>query len=110
MPSKRWLRKQAPDKAELPASVQMSRRNMYGQPMPVLESGDALTSRQLPAWTVVDLGAEGSAVLRLNKVAQPNLLPAEQRETEAQFGPIWGRAETDAYAERCWRIQSSVSE
>ncbi len=89
--------KQAPDKAELPASVQMSRRNMYGQPMPVLEAAMRLPADKLPAWTVVDLGAEGSAVLRLNKVAQPNLLPAEQRETEAQFGPIWGRAEADAY-------------
>ena len=53
------------------------------------------TSCQLGLWLISEQRVK--AVLRLNKVAQPNLLPAEQRETEAQFGPIWGRAEADAY-------------
>ena len=89
--------KQAPDKAELPAAVQMSRRNMYGQPMQVLDAAMRVAADKLPAWTVVDLGAEGSAVIRVNKVLPPSLSAAEQRETEAQFGPIWGGAEADAY-------------
>lgn len=91
------LWKKSPDKATLPEPVQMSRSNMYGQPVPVLEAAMRLSTDTLPAWTVVDLGAEGSAIVKVNKVLPPNLAPAELRETETQFGPIWGRAEADAY-------------
>lgn len=91
------LWKKSPDKAALPAAVQMSRRNMYGQPVAVLEAVLRLPADALPAWGVVDLGAEGSAVVKVNKVLPHNLAPAELRETETQFGPIWGRAEADAY-------------
>ncbi|MGE5453236.1 MAG: peptidylprolyl isomerase [Acidobacteriota bacterium] len=91
------LWKKSPEKAALPEAVQMSRRNMYGQPMPILEAALRLPTDTLPAWTVVDLGAEGSAIVKVNKVLPHNLAPAELRETETQFGPIWGRAEADAY-------------
>ena len=56
-----------------------------------------MPAKSLPAWTVVDLGAEGSAIVKLNKVLPPALSAEEQRETQSQFGPIWGRAEADAY-------------
>ena len=91
------LWKKSPEKASLPEPVQMSRRNMYGQPVPVLDAALRLSTDTLPAWTVVDLGAEGSAIIKVNKVLPHNLAPAELRETETQFGPIWGRAEADAY-------------
>lgn len=91
------LWKKSPEKASLPEAVQMSRRNMYGQPVPVLDAALRLSTETLPAWTVVDLGAEGSAIIKVNKVLPHNLAPAELRETETQFGPIWGRAEADAY-------------
>ena len=91
------LWKASPDKATMLPTVQMSRRNMYAQPMPILEAALRLPADSLPAWTVVDMGAEGSAIVKVSKVLPPSLAPAELRETEAQFGPIWGRAEADAY-------------
>ena len=89
--------KKAPEKANLPAVTTMSRRNMFSQPAPVLEAVLRMPAKSLPAWTVVDLGAEGSAIVKLNKVLPPALSAEEQRETQSQFGPIWGRAEADAY-------------
>lgn len=89
--------KQAADKAPLPAPVQMSRRNMYAQPVPVLEAALRIPEKQLPAWTTVDIGAEGVAVVKVNKVMPSELTPMELGEAELQFGNYWGQAEAEAY-------------
>lgn len=91
------LWKQSPDKAQLPASVSMSRRTVFSQPPAVLEAALRIPEKQLPAWTVVDLGAEGVALLKVNKVMPLQISPQEITETEAQFGSYWGKAEADAY-------------
>jgi peptidyl-prolyl cis-trans isomerase D len=91
------LWKQSPDKAQLPASVQMSRRLVFSQPPAVLDAALRVPEKQLPAWLVVDLGAEGSALLKVNKVLPLQIAPQEVQETENQFGGYWGKAEADAY-------------
>lgn len=93
------LWKQSPDKSQLPAAVQMSRRLVFSQPPAVLDSALRVPEKQLPAWTVVDIGAEGTALLKINKVLPLQITPQEIQETENQFGGYWGKAEADAYYE-----------
>jgi len=89
--------KAAPDKAELPAPVKMSRKTMFSQPPLVLDAALRVPEKQLPAFTLVDLGADGVAVLKVNKVLPLEISPQELKETQNQFGSYWGRAEADAY-------------
>jgi peptidyl-prolyl cis-trans isomerase D len=91
------LWKASPDKAALPAAVQMSRRTVFSQPPAVMDAALRIPQKQLPAFTVVDLGAEGAALLKVNKVMAPQMTPQELKETESQFGSYWGKAEADAY-------------
>jgi len=91
------LWKQSPDKAQLPAAVSISRRTMFSQPPAVLEAVLRIPEKQLPAWTVVDLGADGAALIKVNKVMPLQIAPQELAETESQFGSYWGKAEAEAY-------------
>jgi peptidyl-prolyl cis-trans isomerase D len=89
--------KQSPDKAQLPAAVQMSRRLVFSQPPVVLDAALRVPEKQLPAWAVVDIGAEGTALLKINKVLPLQIAPQEVQETESQYVGYWSRAEIDAY-------------
>ena len=91
------LWKQSPEKAALPAAVQMSRRTVFAQPAAVLDAALRVPEAQLPAWTVVSLGDEGVALLKVNKVVPLEVKPEELKEMQAQFGGYWARAEADAY-------------
>ena len=91
------LWKQSPDKAQLPASVQMSRKLVFAQPPQVLDAALRIPEKQLPAWAVADLGAEGVALIKVNKVLPIQISEQELNETESQFGNYWGKAEADAY-------------
>ncbi|MGE0111179.1 SurA N-terminal domain-containing protein [Aquabacterium sp.] len=91
------LWKQSPEKAALPAAVQMSRRTVFAQPAAVLNAALRVPEAQLPAWTVVSLGDEGVALLKVNKVVPLEVKPEELKEMQAQFGGYWARAEADAY-------------
>lgn len=86
-----------PVAAVLPASVQMSRRTVFSQPPAVLDEALRQPASKLPAWSVVDLGDDGVAVLKVNKVLPLEVSPQELRETQTQFGGYWARAEADAY-------------
>ncbi|MFZ4552037.1 MAG: peptidylprolyl isomerase [Aquabacterium sp.] len=89
--------KKSPESAQMPAAVQMSRRTVMAQPPAVLDAVLRVPEKQLPAWTVVDLGAEGAALVKVNKIVPLQISPQELQETEAQFGGYWARAEADAY-------------
>lgn len=89
--------KQSPEKSGLPAPVEMSRRTIFSQPPAVLEAALRVPAGQLPGWTVVDLGAEGVALIKVNKVLPLTISEQEIKETQNQFGGYWGRAEADAY-------------
>ncbi len=91
------LWKQSPDKAQLPAAIQMSRRTAFSQPPQLLDAVMRIPEKQLPAWTIVDLGSDGLALVKVNKVLPLQITPQEIKETEAQFGAYWGKAEADAY-------------
>jgi peptidyl-prolyl cis-trans isomerase D len=85
------------DKAQLPVSVLMSRRTVYNQPPAVLDAAMRIPEKQLPAITSVDLGREGVAVIRVNKVMPLEITPQEVADTEGQFSGYWGKVEADAY-------------
>ena len=89
--------KQAPDKADMPAAVQMSRRLVFSQPPAVLDAALRMPEKQLPAWQVVDLGDEGFALIKVNKVLPLQIVPEEEKATQAQFTNYWAKAEAQAY-------------
>ncbi|MBH1986450.1 MAG: SurA N-terminal domain-containing protein [Burkholderiales bacterium] len=89
--------KKSPEQASLPAPVEMSRRTIFNQPPAVLDAALRIPASQLPGWSVVELGAEGVALVKVNKVLPLQISPQELKETQNQFGSYWGRAEADAY-------------
>jgi peptidyl-prolyl cis-trans isomerase D len=91
------LWKASPDKSQMPAGVQMSRRLVFSQPPQVLDAVLRTPEKQLPAWQVVDIGAEGFALIKVNKVLPVQISPEEEQETRRQFGSYWAKAEADAY-------------
>ena len=90
--------KKEPDKASLPGAVVVSRDQTQNLPPQLLTAALAADTTTLPAWVGVDLGANGYAVARINKVlprdvaSQPNA--AQDRE---QYARWWNAAETRAY-------------
>lgn len=86
-----------PAASQLPPSVQMSRRLVFSQPPAVLDAVLRIPEKQLPAWKVVDAGADGFALIKVNKVLPLQIVPEEERATQAQFGSYWAKAEADAY-------------
>lgn len=85
--------------ASLPAAVVVSRPQTQGLPQALVSA--ALTARienGQPAWAGVDLGAQGYAVVRVNKVLARET-PADQQvqQERQQLGQIWTQAEAQAY-------------
>ena len=79
----------------LPTALVVSRSNTAEQPREVVNAVLAADAKQLPAWIGVDLGREGYAVIRLNKV-----LPADAAAKEglaAKYTQAWTQAEETAY-------------
>src|SRR5256885_12149131 len=59
--------KAKPDAAQLPAAKVISRDQPEGQPREVVDSALRAPTAQLPAWTGVDMGAQGYAVVKINR-------------------------------------------
>ena len=88
-----------PATAELPAAVPVSRMEA-GQPRPVIEAALRADPARLPALVGVDLGAEGYAVVKVNKLLPRDTVPPQQAQQEAgQYTRAWGTAEAMAYYE-----------
>jgi peptidyl-prolyl cis-trans isomerase D len=89
---------QAP--AGLSEAITVSREKTGNLPLPVMNALMSAPASQLPAWTGVDLGPQGYAVLQITAV-QPREAVDEQRQT-AERGQVrqWlAAAETAAYYE-----------
>ena len=63
----------------------------------VMDAVLRVPEKELPAWKVVDLGPEGAALVKINKVLPTTMSPEESQETYRQFGSYWGKAEVEAY-------------
>lgn len=95
----------APETAALPASVSMSRRLVFAQPPAVLDAALRIPAKQLPAWKLVELGDEGIALIKVNKILPLQIAPEEEQATQAQFAGYWAKAEADAYLRALKRDQ-----
>lgn len=90
--------KAAPASASLPAAVALSRQDTAQQPREVVEAALRADPAALPAWVGVDLGAEGYAVVKVNKVLPREAPPAQQAQLEQQqYARAWTAAESLAY-------------
>jgi len=84
----------------LSAVQTVSRENPQGLPQSVLVAALSADPKSLPAWVGVPIGAEGYAVVKVEKV-----LPRQPREAQAlgqevqQYSQWWATAESLAYYE-----------
>ena len=90
--------KAQPEAAVLGHAVVVSRDQQQSQPQPLVDAALRADPAKLPAWVGVDLGAEGYAVVRVNKIVPREAQAAEQaRQTRQQFAQMRGQAEVQAY-------------
>jgi len=84
--------------AKLGAPVTISRVDATSQPAQLIEAVLRADTAKLPTWVGVDLGPQGYAVARIDKVLPPVARPPEQAQQEsAQFSQALGAAENEAY-------------
>jgi peptidyl-prolyl cis-trans isomerase D len=87
-----------PTAASLPAAMAVSRQETQKQPAQVIEAALRADPVALPAFAGVDLGEQGYAVVKVNKVlpreAQPEAVARQDRD---QYLQAWGSAENLAY-------------
>lgn len=86
------------DATVLPASVVVGRDNPQGLAAPVLKAALSADAKQLPAWTGVDLGQKGYAIVKVEKLL-PRAAPAAQNQEVQQYAQWWTAAEIQAHYE-----------
>lgn len=90
--------KAAPVSAEMPPAVQVSREQTQKLPAPVIDAALRADASALPTFVGVDLGPQGYAIIRINKVT-PRDAPAEAvaKQERNQYAQMWTSAESLAY-------------
>jgi peptidyl-prolyl cis-trans isomerase D len=90
--------KEQPARAQVGAALTVSREQSQGQSQALVDAVLRADPAHLPAWVGVDLGPQGYAVARVNKLV-PRDTPTEQQQTQTrqQFTQLWGQAEAQAY-------------
>jgi peptidyl-prolyl cis-trans isomerase D len=84
--------------AKLAAPVTVSRLETQSLPAQMIEGALRADTAKLPAWTGVDLGAQGYAVIRVNKTVPRAAAAPEVAQQEAgQFAQAVSAAEIAAY-------------
>jgi peptidyl-prolyl cis-trans isomerase D len=90
--------KNQPDSAGLGTAVTVSRDQAPAQPQAVIDAALRADPARLPALVGVDLGEQGYAVVRVNKVvARPEASAQQSEQSRQQFARLWGQAESQAY-------------
>ena len=88
-----------PASATLPEAITVSREQAQRIPAPVIEAALRADGTKLPAIVGVDLGAQGYAVMRVNKVLERDTKGANIAEDRQQVSTWWTNAEALAYYE-----------
>ncbi len=90
--------KAAPATATMPAPMPISREQSQNMPAQILNAALRADTSTLPMFVGVDLGAQGYAVVRVNKVL-PRVVATEAvaKQEQAQYAKWWADAESDAY-------------
>ena len=90
--------KAAPDTAELPPAVALSRESAQQMPAPIIDAALRIDAGTLPAFAGVDLGPQGYAVVKVLKVLPRDAASeATARQDRAQYVQWWTAAENLAY-------------
>ncbi|MFM2056410.1 MAG: hypothetical protein RLY71_795 [Pseudomonadota bacterium] len=82
----------------LAAPVVLSRSQAQNQPRALIDAMLRAKATALPGWAGVDLGSQGYAIVKIDKV-----LPADAKamggieRIQAQYAQLWAQAETEAY-------------
>lgn len=89
----------APATASLRPAVVVSREDAQGLPPALITAAlSAPAGTTTAAWTGVDLGADGYAVVRVNRVIERGAVDAARAQQEReQLAKLWSQAETQAY-------------
>jgi peptidyl-prolyl cis-trans isomerase D len=90
--------KNSPDTAKLGATMVVSRDSAQSIPVRVVDAALRADPTKLPAWVGVDLGAQGYAVVKVNRVL-PGVDHADDvtRQVRTQYAQALAAAERDAY-------------
>ena len=87
-----------PEGASLGKPLLLSRDQPAGQQQALVEAALRADPAKLPAWVGVDLGNEGYAVLRVNKIVPREAQSPEQaQQARQQFAQLWAQTEVQAY-------------
>lgn len=90
--------KAKPGEAVLPAAMVVSREQTTKQPTAVVEAALRASTRTLPAWVGVDLGKDGYAVIKVEKIVPRDASAAQNRDRERdQYAQWWASAEGLSY-------------
>lgn len=90
--------KQDASKASLSAPLVVSRDQAQNVAPPIVTAALRADATALPAWQGVELGPDGFAVVRINKVAARAAVPtANQQRDREQYTQWWTAAEAQAY-------------
>lgn len=90
--------KSQPATATLGAALTVSRVQPHEQPRALVDAVLRAPADALPAWVGVDLGQDGYAVVRINRIAGRDTVPGADKLPE-QYAQAWGEAEAQAYYE-----------
>ncbi len=88
-----------PASATLPEAIILSREQAQRLPSQIIEAALRADATKLPAIVGVDLGLQGYAVLRVNKVLERDIKSANIAQDRAQVTNWWTGAEGLAYYE-----------
>ena len=87
-----------PATANLPSAVVVSRDRPQNLPQPVLTAALRADTSVLPVFVGVDLGEQGYAVVKINKLIAREAPTADAvKQDRAQYGQWWTGAESQAY-------------
>ncbi|PUE09037.1 peptidylprolyl isomerase [Limnohabitans sp. T6-5] len=84
--------------AQVGAAVVVSREQIAGQPAALVDAVLRADPARMPTLVGVDLGSQGYALARVNKVVPRDApSPQQQEQSRQQFTQLWGQAEAQAY-------------
>ena len=87
-----------PAQASLGEPLTVSRDQAPALPQAVMDAALRADPSKLPALVGVDLGVQGYAVVRVNKIVpRPEATPQQAEQSRAQFSRLWSQAESQAY-------------
>ncbi|MCD6663915.1 MAG: SurA N-terminal domain-containing protein [Comamonas sp.] len=81
----------------LAAAITVSRDQPQGQPPKLVSAVLSAPADQLPTWTGIDLGPQGYAIAKIERIVPRSDDDAQQRAMQQQYLQAWTQAEALAY-------------